>query len=629
MYLVNIPINCDKFYRTKDKGLLLNELKEYNANRVFLNFETVLDGHILLYNEEEYQRQISRMKEACDFFKQNGYEVGAWFWGLQFDEQFPFTTIKTLNGKKIDRFACPTDPEFIKTFKQCIVDVAKTGVDIILLNDDIRFGAWGGFGCICDNHIRMIRNELEENIDETRLVELILSGGKNKYRDAFLKANRLSIENYAIEMRNAVDSVNPNVRLGFCACMTSWDIDGDAFDISRLLAGKTKPILRLIGAPYWACEKSFGNRLQDVIELERMEASWNRYDDIELVAEGDVYPRPRLNCSANYLEGFDTALRASGELDGILKISIDYVSNPEYEKGYLKQYLKNKPIYSAIEKHFTNKSHIGIRVYESQNKVALMQMPNALGEKSDMEEVFYSSAARVLSANAIPTVYEGLGVTGIAFGENAYALDKNSFSCGLIIDALAAKILTDRGIDVGIDRFGAKIPIRFQYIPEDDNYIIAQRASVFDIKIKPSAEIVSLAARTLDNPELPFCYRYQNADGQKFLVFNCIAKKCEAHLRHYANAKIIAYNTEWLSGNKLPAFCFGHPNLYLQCKEDDESTVVGIWNFFEDEAIEPVINLGQSYKSAEFLCGSGNLCESTVKLDDIPPYAFRGIVLKK
>ena len=68
-----------------------------------------------------------------------------------------------------------------------------------------------------------------------------------------------------------------------------------------------------------------------------------------------------------------------------------------------KAYLKNKPIYSAIEKHFTNKSHTGIRVYESQNKVALMQMPNALGEKSDMEEVFYSSAARVLSANAIPT----------------------------------------------------------------------------------------------------------------------------------------------------------------------------------------------------------------------------------
>ena len=629
MYLVNIPINCDKFYRTKDKSVLLNELKEYNANRVFLNFETVLDGHILVYNEDEYQRQISRMKEACAFFKQNGYEVGAWFWGLQFDEQFPFTTIKTLNGKNIDRFACPTDPEFIKRFRQCLIDVAKTGVDIILLNDDVRFGAWGGFGCICENHIRMMRNELGEDIDEARLVELILSGGKNKYRDAFLKSNRLSIENYAIEMRKAVDSVNPDVRLGFCACMTSWDIDGDAFEIARLLAGNTKPILRLIGAPYWACEKSFGNRLQDVIELERMEASWNRYDDIELIAEGDVYPRPRLNCSANYLEGFDTALRASGELDGILRISIDYVSNPEYEKGYLKKYLKNKPIYSAIEKYFTNKSNTGIRVYESQKKVEIMPLPNALGEKSDMEEVFYSSAARILSANAIPTVYDGLGVTGIAFGENAYALDENCFSCGLIIDALAAKILTDRGIDVGVDTFGSKLPIRFQYIPEDDNYIIAQRTKAFDIKIKPSAEIVSLAARTLDNPEIPFCYRYQNAKGQKFLVFNCIAKKCEAHLRHYANAKIIADNTEWLSGNKLPAFCCGHPNLYLQCKENEESAVIGIWNFFEDEAIDPVINLGQSYKSAEFLCGEGSLCESTVKLDDIPPYAFRGIVLKK
>ena len=100
-------------------------------------------------------------------------------------------------------------------------------------------------------------------------------------------------------------------------------------------------------------------------------------------------------------------------------------------------------------------------------------------------------------------------------------------------------------------------------------------------------------------------------------------------LRQYANAKIIADNTEWLSGNKLPAFCYGYPNLYLQCKEDEESVSVGVWNFFEDEAIDPVIRLDRAYQSAEFLCGSGILCGDHVKLNDIPPYAFRGIVLKK
>ena len=100
---------------------------------------------------------------------------------------------------------------------------------------------------------------------------------------------------------------------------------------------------------------------------------------------------------------------------------------------------------------------VGIRVYESQNKVEKMQIPNALGEKSDMESVFYSSAARILSANAIPTVYEGLGVTGIVFGENAYAMTDGCFENGLIIDLLAAKILNDKGIDVGIESFGENV----------------------------------------------------------------------------------------------------------------------------------------------------------------------------
>lgn len=629
MYLINIPINCDKFHRTANKQLILDELKAFDVDRVMLNFETTLDGHVVLYDENDYQRQIDRMREACAFFQQHGYEVGAWFWGLQFDEQFAFTTIKTLNGKNVDRFACPTDASFLKKIQQCLIDVARTGVDIILLNDDLRFGAWGGFGCLCGNHFRMICDEFGEQIAEEELAELITSGGKNKYRDAFLKANRRSLENYAIKMREAVDTVNPNIRLGFCACMTSWDIDGDAFKLARLFAGRTKPILRLIGAPYWSTNRKEKNRLQNIIELERMEASWNPYPEIELIAEGDVYPRPRLNCAANYLEGFDTALRASGALDGILRICMDYVSNVGYESGYLKKYIKNKPIYADIKKYFEGKKHTGIRIYESQNKVSVIQNPNALGGKSDMEEVFYSVAARVLAASAIPTVYDGLGVTGIVFGENAYALEEESLSNGLIIDLLAAKILTDRGIDVGIDRFGEAIPIKFQYFGGDDNYIIAQNCFAFDVKIKPDAEIISYGAKTLENPNIPFCYRYQNGNRQKFLVFNCEGGVCENLLKHPANAEIIAKSAEWLSGQRLPAYCCGNPNLYMQCKEDEDSTVIGLWNFFEDEALDPVVHLDRTYASVKFFGGTGSLCGDIVKLDNIPPFGFCGIVLTK
>lgn len=629
MYRVNMPINCDKFHRTENKQLILDELRAFDADRVLLNFETVLDGHILVYNSEDYQRQIDRITEACAFFKQHGYEVCAWFWGLMFDEPFGFTTIKTVAGKHVGGFACPTDTALIDKMQQCMADVAKTGVDMILINDDLRFGAWGSFGCLCKNHVRMICDEVGEQLSEEQLRELILSGGQNKYRDAFLKVNRESLANYAIQMRKAVDAVNPNVRMGFCACMTSWDIDGDAYELSKLLAGNTRPLLRLIGAPYWATGNKEENRLHSIVELERMEASWNPYPEIELLAEGDAFPRPRLYCPANYLEGFDMTIRASGALDGILRIPIDYVSNVGYEKGYLKHYLKNKPTYQAIEKHFGGKKHTGIRVYETQHKVATMQMPNALGKPADMEKAFYPSAARVLATNAIPTVYEGRGVTGIAFGENAYALTDECFDNGLIIDLLAAKILSDRGFDVGVDEFGDLVRINFQYIKEDDNYIIANGRKIFDIKVNPEADVISSASLKPEQQSIPFCYKYQNKKGQKFLVFNCIGKDNEMLLKSHANAKLIADNTEWLSGNKLPAFCYGNPNLYIQCKEDDKTTVIGIWNFFEDEVIDPVIQLGQKYKSAEILCGSGELCDDTVRLDDIPPFAFRGIVLEK
>ncbi|MBS6477437.1 MAG: hypothetical protein KH405_06425 [Firmicutes bacterium] len=69
--------------------------------------------------------------------------------------------------------------------------------------------------------------------------------------------------------------------------------------------------------------------------------------------------------------------------------------------------------------------------------------------------------------------------------------------------------------------------------------------------------------------------------------------------------------------------------MYLQYKEDEDYMVVGIWKFFEDEVISPVIRLAREYKSAKFLCGSGTLSADRAILEDIPPYAFRGIILKK
>ena len=129
--------------------------------------------------------------------------------------------------------------------------------------------------------------------------------------------------------------------------------------------------------------------------------------------------------------------------------------------------------------------------HSSMKKAEIMQIPNALGGCSDMEKVFYSSASRVLSANAIPTTYEGLGVTGIAFGENAYSITSENLNNGLIIDALAAKILTDMGTDVGIESFGEGKTVKYQYFCDDENYIIAVNCTAYDICLSHNCKILS------------------------------------------------------------------------------------------------------------------------------------------
>ena len=77
MYLVSIPINCDKFHRTKDKETLLDELRGFDADRVFLNFETVLDGQILLYDEAlEPVTQLGQSYVSAEFFCGGGVLAG-------------------------------------------------------------------------------------------------------------------------------------------------------------------------------------------------------------------------------------------------------------------------------------------------------------------------------------------------------------------------------------------------------------------------------------------------------------------------------------------------------------------------------------------------------------------------
>lgn len=487
MYRISVPLMNSNIKRN-DRERTLEELRRFDAERVFL----ALDRYEL--DTDKRRSVISDLEDNCRYFKEKGFEVGAWIWTFWVKDNKNFKNMRSINGTEIKEFMCPKDESFVRFAADYIKDIAKTGVDIIQFDDDFRYGYLSDSpACLCDNHIAEINRITGENSTREVLAKHIISGGKNKYRDAYLKANGDTFRNFAAEIRKAVDEVNPNIRIGACSCMTSWDIDGtNAAELAKILAGNTQPFVRLIGAPYWAVSQNWGNSLQDVVELERMESSWTRKDNIEIFAEGDAYPRPRTRCPASYLEGFDTAIRASGCTDGILKYGIDYISNADYETGYAKFHERNRYIYAKTDEMFGDKACCGVRVYESMNKISDMVMPTAVNGSVNIANLFFSKAARTLAYNTIPTVYEGNGVCGIVFDENARNLPLEALENGLIIDIAAAEILAARGIDVGIESIGAVlISGESEHFTYNNNHILTDGIPIYDIKLKSNAEVLS------------------------------------------------------------------------------------------------------------------------------------------
>ena len=600
MYQIAVPVINHNLSRI-DLDAFVPTLKKAGVGRVLLAMGVYPD------DPKKRKEWMKLLRENCAFFHSEGFEVGVWIWTFWVDSNAPFTRMRSVEGVDSKIMACPADLAFREYAAGFMREFAASGVDLILFDDDFRFGFQDmGLGCTCKLHEAMMGEPFQP--------EKLLSGGSNPHRDRWQQVKAQSLKEFAAAMRAAVDSVNPKVRLGVCACMSLWDLDGvDAATISRILAGNTKPYLRTIGAPYWAVKRSWGNRVQDVIELTRMERSWSD-DDIEIVSEGDCYPRPRTTCPAAYLEALDTALRADGTMDGIQKYMEDYHGSDRYERGYFNAHFRNQPLYAQIEEAFHGKS-LGVRVYESMTKYAETEIPPIVKTGKLLQQQFFPVAARMLAACSVPTVYEGEGVCGIVFGENARHLPQSALNKGLILDLRAAELLTEQGIDVGLCGVGKSFRPCEEYFPAYNEYAGIFNGTAQKITVAPEAEVLSYYE------DAPASYYYKNREGNQFLVFAFYGywngpefTDGETFWRQYTRARQLG-DVIARFGEPLPAHTWGHPDLYLLCRE----TATGLWNLHPDAAYDVRVSLTHAH-SVSFVNCSGRFEEGVATIEKIEPY---------
>lgn len=627
-YTVSVPV-INGCFKRQGREAVVGELKKLGANRVFLA------RGIYTTDTGKFCRMLDELRDNCAYLKENGFEVGVWGWSFIIEgEADSFTRIRSLDGKSTDKtYRCPLDPEFREFVGNYAAELAKTGVDIILFDDDYNLAFWrGNIACGCELHMARVKEILGEEITNEDFKAKVLRGGNNKYRDTYLAVNREALEGFACHIRASVDKVNPNVRIGVCSCM-NWDADGiSPAEISRAFAGNTKPLLRLIGATYWPTQPrwSIYNRLGAVIEFERMERSWCE-DDIEIMAEGDVYPRPRYAVPSSYLELFDTALMADGGMNGILKYALDYTADPSYERGYVDAHCRNNPVRAQIREKFSAKEACGMRIYEKMRKFQDMEIPEELSGNDSVVNIFYSPAAKMLSSLSIPSTYHGMGTCGVVFGENARGLEPEALKNGLILDLTAAKILQATGIDTGIVRIGDSIKPEEEFFVADDTYVAAGFKG-YNVEIDANAKTESYFLYT-DKGEkrrAPGSYYYENAQGNRFLVLAFdMHFNIDTCFRSYTRAAQMIRASEYLSGQKLPASIKDCPDLYMMCKRDDGGALaVGLWNIFADPVYEPVITLDREYSDIQFINCTGRLERDKVCLSPISAFTFAGFEVK-
>lgn len=630
MYKISVPImNASVTQETKNDYLL--QMREAQVDRVFLvvcvgSFASdVIDP---IFKEVEWKLR---------FFEENGLEAGVWLAncighdsGLALPDLHDSTAcgyapLVNLDGRALYGTRCPLDENFRRDFSSLVATVAKIGAKTIMLDDDFRFNLRGSsLLCACDAHVAEISKICGEPVDRELLKQKAFVGKGNPYRRAWVCAQGDSLRTLARDIRRAVDAVDPSVCVLLCGSHTMYDVDGAVpTEITKILAGENPPELRIHGAPYWHIH--WPKPLPAVFEFVRCFSRMAKADGVDrLMAEGDVYPRPRCNTPASHLELFDALNRADGVTGGILKYMVDYNATPNFETGYLKRHIRNLSIAKEMEELFAEKQDWGVETPMSAH--LLEEADLDLGVMSDQYP--YPLAASMLAMLSIPTVPMGEGICKAVFGETARWIDLNDLKKGAFLDGIAAMILTQRGVDVGLNGDASFVEMRPTFTVSADGRnsccTISRSARILKTGLKEGAEI-SVWIRA-DGVDSPLIYRYENAVGQRFMVFlaDPMAKLYNHELyKGYLMQNAVHDGLEWIAGTAMPVSCKGNPELYVLCRRSEHSMAVGLFNCFADSVIDPEIRLDHSYASVKFVGCSGRLEGNTVYLDaPISAYAY-------
>ena len=429
-------------------------------------------------------------------------------------------------------------------------------------------------------------------------------------------------------LRDAADEIDPSVRMGLCASYTHYNAEGvDLRELLRVLAGEgNQPMLRLSGAPYWAtvAPRFPRQRVTDIVESVRLQIGWYRDTDVDLQDENDPAPRRHEWVPASHIELYDKMMIGNGGAHRHKYLLCDhYGKDLAYQAAHL-AHLADDVVLTHM---FGDTSPCGYRVYQSEKMLRDAHLPDHyIGDGPIMARFSQPFGGIFLSRNAIPTQYDKDG-TGIVCGEHVRMLTKAQREQGLLMDAPAAKLLMEAGVDVGL----AEIPVPVEGNPAF--YALKPATGATQISLKPGE---GATQTSLADPNYPTFVTYQNSQGHRFAIVGCdlnAAVPCEG-IEPYVlyNAEVQAQLAEiyaYLAQKPLPARVFDCPGLHLlAAKSEDESRLsILLSNVWDDSIEQPVIETDGTYQVVRTVGCEAVADGKYVRLTKLHAYEYAAVEL--
>ncbi len=212
------------------RAQFLDMVRRIGAERIFL----VMPRFLTACPAREEALALLRINAA--YFKANGVaEVGTWFTGMghgspldhESGEEFPnFRRLVHFGGSTLEDTFCLSDRSYCDAVASYVADMGACGVDLVQLDDDLRIGhRIDDLGCVCDYHMAEFARRTGREWTREALYQAVYSGAPSETRTAWFAMMREMFYDFAKILREKLDTVSPDIRLGFCSGPKSYDPD--------------------------------------------------------------------------------------------------------------------------------------------------------------------------------------------------------------------------------------------------------------------------------------------------------------------------------------------------------------------------------------------------------------------